>query len=293
MDYRSAYGLLVATELPLDDLPVAAGDRRDPDVVIERGNARVGETSRLEGGLEWRIDDGNVAFRWDGAGTIVVSGGNRIIVDAPVNVDRRAIALMLQGPGLNAIIRQRGMVMLHAAGIDIEGRCCAIVGASGMGKSTLAAALGRRGYALIADDGVVVDGRIVRPAFPTMKLWPESANHLDMEGTPLLEGGAKLRVDAQAFHERSLPIGSIVLLADGEDSRTERIGGALGAVELIANASRAIALEGLDPVGHFRACTRIARVIPVCRLYRRRNLDHLDDLADRVVAFASGEGNEL
>lgn len=293
MDYRSAYGLVVSSEVPLDDLPRALVGDRSVDVQVTVGKAPSVATTRLEGGLEWHIARGVVTFRWEGAGTIVVSGGNSIIVDAPSDGDPHAMSLLVQGPGLNAIVRQRGMVMLHAAGVDVGGRCCAIVGSSGMGKSTLAAALGNLGYPLIADDGIVIHGRTVLPAFPTMKLWPQSAERLVLEGTPLLEGRAKLRVDAPAFTAAPLPLGWVVLLADGEDVGTTRVDGARAAMELIANASRAVALEELDPAGHFQACARLAAEFPIWRLTRPRDLNRLDDLANLVASLDRNAGNEL
>jgi len=47
--------------------------------------------------------------------------------------------------------------VLHASAVQLDGHAVAIVGASGMGKSTLAAALCRNGCGLVADDVLRID----------------------------------------------------------------------------------------------------------------------------------------
>lgn len=276
----------------MDDLPPAPVQGAEPDVVIEAGDVPIGPLRSLEGGLRWRMEEGTVYFSWDGAGRIAVSGGARIEVDLNANADRRAIALMLQGPGLNAIIRQRGLVMLHASGVRIAGGCVAIIGPSGAGKSTLAAALATRGFSLVADDGIVVSRGRVMPAYPSVKLWPASSAHLSLSGQSVLEGSRKIQVRLDAFASDPLPLSRIYLLADGDEMRIEPVHGSQGAIELVANASRAIALEGLNQAGHFQSCAGIAGSITIERLVRPRNLAALDRLVDLVVA-REGAGNDL
>jgi len=48
-------------------------------------------------------------------------------------------------------------VVLHASGVELNGRAALFLGSSGAGKSTLAAALVQRGYPLVTDDFCVIN----------------------------------------------------------------------------------------------------------------------------------------
>ncbi len=67
---------------------------------------------------------------------------------------------------------------LHASVVDIDGLAVAFLGATRHGKSTLAAALGRRGHAVLSDDCALLcrtaDGFEVVPTYPGLRLFPES-----------------------------------------------------------------------------------------------------------------------
>src|SRR5688572_18070372 len=57
---------------------------------------------------------------------------------------------------LALVLRLRGIVCLHGAMVVMEGRAIVLGGHAGVGKSTLAAALGRRGHPVLTDDVAAV-----------------------------------------------------------------------------------------------------------------------------------------
>lgn len=76
-------------------------------------------------------------------------------------------------------LTRRGRVVLHGSAVSSgNGSCLAIIGDSGQGKSTLAAALVSRGHRFLADDCVVVDLSegvpLAAPAYPELRLSRES-----------------------------------------------------------------------------------------------------------------------
>jgi len=284
MDRRTAYGLTIESEIALPELPATSSESGRVDVVIRFAPVQSGSLRRLDGGLQWSADGLDLVYEWEGFGRIRVVAGSTILIDpAHRDDDPRPTRLMVLGPGMNTIVRQRGMVMLHASGVEIGGGCCVFVGASGMGKSTLATLLEKKGHPIVADDGIVIDGARVMPSWPSMKLWPESLHVLNRTGDPLMEGAAKQTVRAHLFQTHPLPLRAIYLLADGDVFGVEEVVGSRGALELVANASRAVPLEIVDPAGHLAACAAIARAAPVLRLTRPRNLNLLDDLAALVL----------
>lgn len=66
-------------------------------------------------------------------------------------------ALLLSGTALSTVLTLKGLCVIHASAVALEGRQLAFIGPSGQGKSTLAAALCARGAALISDDALRCD----------------------------------------------------------------------------------------------------------------------------------------
>jgi len=96
------------------------------------------------------------------------------------------------------LCHQRGLFPLHAACVRIGDGAVAFAGRTGAGKSTLAAALARRGHVLVADDVCVFEpaapgGPRVRPSFPRVKLWDDSMRALDIpaDGVPQASSGKR------------------------------------------------------------------------------------------------------
>lgn len=71
--------------------------------------------------------------------------------------DPGLIPVLAAGALIAVHLKLRHELVLHASAVQLDGRALAFVGASGMGKSTLAAALCRNGCELVADDVLRVD----------------------------------------------------------------------------------------------------------------------------------------
>jgi hypothetical protein len=113
-----------------------------------------------------------------GIGTFLVRDGREILVDPDPDAGDALLQLALLGPVLAALLQQRGDLVLHASAVEIDGAAVGFLGGRGAGKSTMAAALLRRGYPLLTDDILAVsleDGSPrVLPGFPQLKLWPDA-----------------------------------------------------------------------------------------------------------------------
>lgn len=143
----------------------------------------------------------------------------------PDSSSREDAATYLLGPVLGLVLRLRGVTCLHASAVAL-GKCAvAFVGAEGAGKSTTAAALARRGHAVISDDIVALEERdgtfFIRPAYPYLCLWPDSVSILygpekalpafspnwDKRQLSLAQHGLR-------FETQRLPLGAIYLLGE-------------------------------------------------------------------------------
>jgi len=116
-----------------------------------------------------------------------------------------AMALFFEGTVLGAIAWLNGLVPLRAAAVLHGGKVHAFAGPAGAGKSTLAAALARRGMALCADEVLILDPAdpariLVLPALDRAKLWGDA---LALAGCI---AGPAVRPGIDKFHVPDVPV---------------------------------------------------------------------------------------
>lgn len=88
-------------------------------------------------------------------------------------------AHFLLEPVLAFLLRQRGVLVLHASAVDVGGRGVVVCGPAGAGKSSVAAALVAGGAALLSDDvvGLTLTGEQwwAQRGTPSLRLWDDGA----------------------------------------------------------------------------------------------------------------------
>jgi hypothetical protein len=167
--YR-AHGLAIRSEVELP-LPPVAFTHGPADLVLRRGPDRPvpGEDppGRRLAGL--RAPDGRqfYALGRDGDRTVLRYPGlcdfvgDRDLAEVSCHlhpgVDPGLLAVLAGGTLLAVHLTLRHQLVLHASAVRAGEHAVAFVGGSGMGKSTLAAALCGHGCALVADDVLRVD----------------------------------------------------------------------------------------------------------------------------------------
>ncbi len=79
-------------------------------------------------------------------------------------------------------LSRQGKLVLHASAVDVDGHGLAFVGASGRGKSTLAASFATGGSRFLTDDGLHLEwsecGCLIVPSHPSIRLWEDSQDAL-------------------------------------------------------------------------------------------------------------------
>lgn len=150
--------------------------------------------------------------------------GDFVIPDAaPLPLAHGLLAAEM-GMNLQMALGQRRYLLLHASGVERDGRALLMTGESGAGKSTLAALLMARGWRLLGDEFVLVDlaTGMVR-AFPRLiSLKNQAIAVMEREARggrwgPLLEGTPKgairhLVPDARAIEAMDAPAAPALLL---------------------------------------------------------------------------------
>ena len=232
----------------------------------------------------------------------LVEGGSRVTIEPFLPITAPDIRAFLLGTVLATLCFNRGMMPLHASGVATPRGALLLSGNSGLGKSTLAAALHRyHRLPLLSDDVCALDFQnretpVLWPAFPRLKLWADSADSLRMATTGAERTRAEFEkfhvtVAAQEFHADPLPLAALILL-----NRS-----------LLPTAPQVTPLKGLaalqrrdmvhrwilgEALGYgpliFRGLASVVRAAPIFELTRSDDLDAVPDLAAQVLALVSG-----
>ena len=232
---------------------------------------------------------------WEGYVCVHIRG-DRIRVDPAAGMDSNGLRSVLLGPVFSALLSRRGLLPLHASCVGIDGRAVAMAANAEAGKSTLAATLTARGHDFLADDVtcVNVDNNPVcmLPAFPQQKLLPDSLAVLgeSAEALPLvspLDEKRARRVEGP-FRQIAVPIQGIYLIEDGPDGFEGPLPAHEALLNLLGLCHRLNILQeasGLSAL--MERCGLLAQEVPVYRLFRRRSLDGLGHLAQRLEEHAA------
>jgi hypothetical protein len=206
---------------------------------------------------------------------------------------------------LPLIVASRDCLALHASVLDVNGGAIAFLGGAGRGKSTLAAALGRRGHAVLSDDCCVVRrsarGFEVWSTYPGVRLFGPSRDRVFRDtptrGRRVSHYSSKRRVIDDAgtprFGAMPVPLRRVYVLADRvTDSRRPRVeitrrSRRDSVVDLVGGT---FFLDVTDPeraLDAFALAGDVAAALPVCSLSFPWNLAALDDVIDQLLADVS------
>jgi len=231
-----------------------------------------------------------IVLEWRGVGRFTIRPHHGVKVEPAREAAATVVREFLQGPVAAVRLRQRGFLVLHGSAVTLNGRAVVFCGGAGWGKSTLAAALHRRGHPLLVDDyaaiRVGVQGASLLVGPPVLKLWPDSARALGLKAADLprvhpLADKRRVRT-RRSLGVRTAQLGRVVILAPGSPSEFVRLDPTNALLELLRHSFGARTLAALDPANHFARCAALVRTVPITSLGAPRSLAHLPALARLV-----------
>ena len=215
------------------------------------------------------------------------------------NLSLSDAVLYLLGPILGFILRRRGITCLHASCIAIGEKAFALVGVSGAGKSTTAAAFATRGCPIISDDIAPLaeaDNTFqVIPGYPRLRLWSDSVEALfgNPDAQPLLTLNYSKRyldLSSKNYNFRSHPISlnaiyilnprrndSIAPFIIPEESRQS------GLFALAANTYRNELLDKRMRQQEFEVLSRLVTHVPLRQVTPHTDIAKLPELCDKIL----------
>ncbi|KST67761.1 phosphoenolpyruvate carboxykinase (ATP) [Mastigocoleus testarum] len=279
MKLYQAYNLNIASEIPLPQLVETKGK---PDVFINLNKT----DEKLEHNGSDRCQ-GSIP----GIGKFLIQNGRKILVNPEPGVEIDRLGIVLTGAVLSVILRQRGFLVIHASCVEINGNAVAFMGASGCGKSTIAATFYTHNYRILSDDimpiKITPNSAIALPSYPSFKLFPKSLISLG-EDTKKLSSvthkSLKLSYNfTQKFQEKPLNIQKIYVLAKGKQHAIKNLKPQDAFIELVRHTRAINLMDSSESMSkHLSMCSQLIQKVSFCRFTRKPSLTDLPKLVKMV-----------
>jgi len=165
-------------------------------------------------------------MHWKDVGVYSVEYGKVITVYPREEVDARTLSQLVIGLAMAFVLFQRKTTctIIHGSAFSINSQGVIVAGRKGQGKSTLVAAMLKRGARLIADDMTAIIKSNEEYYLPrggeSIRLWPDAIEKLGMN--PLQYPLVHSLVDKRLCHQTRLaslttPLRGIIVLSDSKD----------------------------------------------------------------------------
>lgn len=288
MPTYAAYGLVISSELPFPELLEVSEDS-PPDVEVSRGPVR----------WDAKGGDQRIAGQFEDLARFEISDGCRIVVEELRETEEEVIRARLLGEIFATLLRQRGLLVLHACAVVGRGGAVCILGESGWGKSTLAEAFHQRGYALLTDDVAAIEvaegeAPVIIPSYPQIRLRDDSAAYLAPGGEglePISRNGPKLARAGVLMAPDPVPVRAAYFLEPGFRDRTEIVDlpAQQAVIQLVSHTRAHTLVHTNTPTlikDHLRQCSEFVRVVQPRVLQRRYSFEALGEVMAAVEADA-------
>jgi hypothetical protein len=182
-------GLVIASPLPLDRLPLAAGSSREVELSIQRRDPVPLPAESTSATIQRRAAGARLTAPGVGSFLIEASARRIVLTPAASGLEDWKVADWLLQSALPIYATLRGHVCVHAVAVSHRaGHATLWVGPSGVGKSAAGAVQIDAGAELVADDVVLLHpnppGVRVGVGSQTLRLRPDVA-HLVADSAPL------------------------------------------------------------------------------------------------------------
>lgn len=186
------YGLRVVSSLNLQGVPLwsAAGSINSStagvchDVVVELGDVPTELEAPFSVADDFQVGAECVLLRIPSVAWYLVRGGREIFVKIMPNADTALVSWHLLHTAMIALCLQRHIFPIRAAAIMDDKGCAVFLGEARSGKSTLVQAFVARGYAILANDILIMsaDGQVFPKPFSSFKLAGSESASIPIRG---------------------------------------------------------------------------------------------------------------
>ena len=288
MHFYRVSGLSVGSEIALPGLNAMASEVEAPEVTVRRRPVPAALENASATGATWQIAGERFLLRIPNVARFLLSAGREIAFEPEANADAGDIPIFILGTVFGILLHQREQIVLHASAVRVNGKAVLFCGDSGAGKSTMAAALAKRGYPLVTDDVcaiTIINGvPMVHPDGRQLKLWTQAIERLDLadnRGERVRTRLEKFYVEPDSAFSETLPLGAIYALREARPPHAqgiERPNVVDAALILRRNAYRPLLVRRMgQKANYFHAATAIANVAGIYYLTRALDFTKVAD----------------
>lgn len=306
-------GIPIESDIPLA-LPAGAAEARPRCAVSSQQVSR-----RFTDRTDWILDSqfspgrtwlqlsaeaGRYRIRFPGFADFLVPGDcSRIHYHPEGSTPPLTIAHLLTSQVIPMVLAQQGFHLVHGSAVGTPGGVVAFLGATGAGKSTVAAYLAMQGLPIVAEDVLRLrpdqERLLACPGFPDIRIWPDAVPELFGSIVPSLSPVAhftrKCRLGVEelgdAKHaDEEAPIRAVYVLrpgtpaCEGEPIRVTR----LSIREAFAEAANAVfRLDVRDRVRsrrEFEFLTNLIEKVPFYSLEYQLRFENLNRIRENIQA---------
>jgi hypothetical protein len=225
--------------------------------------------------------------------------GSRVQVRVMGEATEDEVQALLLTNVIPLALNQAGHEIIHACAVEISGKAVAFVGQQGFGKSTLSAALVKRGYKLLTDDALRIStgDSIVRayPSFPEIRLEKKNLLRFTTKDQAARFQAAlfeKKRMPVKNFVAQALPLGAVYLINTQKKTEVVRVTPAGPAEAFRGLLENSFRLDLFNPLRMHRemdTLSKIAQTTPAWRLEYPKCYEALDGAIEAVLSSFSPE----
>lgn len=251
--------------------------------------------------VTWQLAEKQFLLHIPDIASFLLKNGNEIVFAPEKDETEADIPIFILGTVFGILLHQREQIVLHASAVRVNRKAVLFCGASGTGKSTLAAALAQRGYPLVTDDFCTVsinggNAPLAHPDGRQLKLWAQAIDRLDLaqqRGERVRKSLEKFYVAPSEAFTESLTLGAVYVLREARPPHAPGIempNAVDAAVLLRRNAYRPLLVRRLGQrVNYFHAATAIANNAGMFFLTRPLDFKKMAE----VISWLEGHWLEL
>jgi hypothetical protein len=227
----------------------------------------------------------DILFLLDNKPLFRVKSGKEIIINSKLDIENSYLRYLILGPGMGTLLMQRGNLVLHASSVNVRGEAVVFLGESGIGKSTIATAMNKRGYPFITDDILALefdeDNIAVFTSFPRAKLWNDTIMYMKDDSSlfqkihPDVEKYSYIVTDN--FFTNSLPLKMVYILDNGIKNEIYSLKPQNALIELVKNSYAINLFYDNEKVQNLFQCANIVKNVPIKCLNVKKKFNELEN----------------
>jgi len=280
-----AFGLNIHSIIPIPELGISKFETAD--IIINVGEVNVFPEDILNEGVSYKITADTIYRFWELIGKFKITKDS-IIVDPVNGVNKIILRNFLLGTIFATLLRLRGLFVLHASSVNINGSAVAFSGFKGYGKSTTAMVFYNEGYPIVADDYISIEFDhenipTISPGFPSLRLSNESREFLGIDKFNSNNQIDKTYLSTmKSFSNNKIPLKKIYILQRDKESKIINIKPQEAFMELVKNTFGIYMYPKLELPTNFFSCEKIVKNVDISILKISDSLEKIQEVVNIV-----------